>query len=226
MTAAPRTAAPTALDGLIEQAVGDLAGLRHDHQAGLLSEERAALASAHRDLGVAETAVAYHRNLLMQLSSGAHLVDEALLDRMRRTVRDLAQAAAVRDEQHARTAAALDVVRACAPPAVTASTELTAHDLAVLLSLAAGGTLREHLHTHRVSVRTAKGGVVDYAVFQRLEQCGLVTTDASRGLIVGQPVTLTDAGRSALVGARHSVSQKPAAPARLAGAWPIPARSR
>ncbi|MEU2231242.1 hypothetical protein [Streptomyces vietnamensis] len=226
MTAAPRTAAPTALDGPIEQTVGDLAGLHHDHHAGLLSEDRAALASAHRDLGVAETAVAYHRNVLMQLSSGAHVVDGALLERMRRTLRDLAQAVADRDEKHARAAVALERVRASAPPTPAISTELTAHDLAALLSLAAGGTVREHLHTHRVSVRTTQGCLVDYIAFQRLEHHGLVARDASRDLIVGQPVTLTDAGRSTLVGFRHHAPQEPAVPARTAGAWPIPARSR
>ncbi|MFE2011114.1 hypothetical protein [Streptomyces sp. NPDC059491] len=226
MTATPRTTGPTALDGPIEQTVGDLAGLHHDHHAGLLSEDRAALASAHRDLGVAETAVAYHRNVLMQLSSGAHVVDDALLDRMRRTLRDLARAVADRDEKQARAAAALERVRTSAPPTPAISDELTAHDLAALLSLAAGGTVREHLHTHRVSVRTTQGRLVDYMAFQRLEHHGLVAIDTSRDLIVGQLVTLTDAGRSTLIGSRHPAQQKPAAPVRPAGAWPVPARSR
>ncbi|MFF7438993.1 hypothetical protein [Streptomyces sp. NPDC008122] len=210
---------------MIEQAVGDLAGLHHDHQAGLLSEERAGLASAHRDLGAAETAVAYHRNVLLQLSSGAHSVDTALVDRMRRTVRDLAQAVADRDEKQLRASDALEKVRVLEPPALTTSAELTPHDLAALLSLAAGGTVREHLHTRRVSVRTTQGRAVDYMSFQRLEHHGLVARDTSRGLIVGQPVTLTDAGRSTLVGSRHPAPHTPAAPARPAGAWPVPARS-
>ncbi|MFJ4338636.1 hypothetical protein [Streptomyces sp. NPDC088915] len=225
MTAAPQ-AAPTALDGPIEQAVGDLASLHHDHHAGLLSEDRAALATAHRDLGTAETAVAYHRNVLMQLSSGTHLVDAALLDRMSRTLRDLAQAVADRDEKQLRAAAALETVRASAPPTPPISAELAAHDLAALLSLAAGGTIREHLHTHRVSVRTTQGRLVDYMAFQRLEHHGLVARDTSRDLVVGQPVTLTDAGRSTLIGSRHRAQPKPAAPARPAGAWPAPAHSR
>lgn len=226
MTDAPRKPAPTALDALIEQTVGDLAGLHHDGRSGLLSPERASLAAAHRDLGRAETAVAYHRNVLMQLASGAQAVDDGLLDRIRRTVRDLAQAAAVRDEHHAHTTATLDAVRASAPPPAATSTELTAREQAVLLSLAGGGTLRQHLHTHRVSIRTAKGNVVDYPLFQRLAQGGLVTTDTSRALIAGQPVTLTDAGRSALVGSRQLALQQPATPTRVAGAWPSQARSR
>lgn len=227
MTASTSSTAPTALDGQIEQTVGDLAAFHHDHKAGLLTPERAALAAAHRDLGLAETAVAYHLNVLMKLSSGTHpSVDAALLDRMRRALTNLAHAAAERDESQHRAAGALDMVRAASPVAVPAHTELTPHDLAALLSLASGGTVREHLHTHRLSVRTTHGRLVDFAAFQRLENHGLVVRDTSRSLIAGQPVTLTDAGRSALLGSRRPAASQPPAPARAVGAWPAPARSR
>ncbi|KUH38559.1 MULTISPECIES: hypothetical protein [Streptomyces] len=226
MTASTSSAAPTALDGEIEQAVGDLAALHHDHQAGLLTPERAALAAAHRDLGLAETAVAYHLNVLMKLSAGTHPVDAALLDRMRRALTNLAHAAAERDENQDRAASALGAVRAASPVAVPAHTELTPHDLAALLSLASGGTVREHLHTHRLSVRTTHGRIVDYAAYQRLEHQGLVARDTSRSLIAGQPVTLTHTGRTALLGSRRPAASQAPAPTRPVGAWPAPARSR
>ncbi|BAU88030.1 hypothetical protein SLA_7164 [Streptomyces laurentii] len=227
MTASTRTTVPTVLDQQIEQIVGDLTAFHRDHQAGLLTAERAALASAHRELGIAESAVAYHRTVLASLASGARPVDDALLDRIRRTVNELTEATTARDARHTHAATALETVRASTPPPAPADSELTAHDLAVLLSLVPGGTLRQHLHTHRVSVRTKQAQVVDYAAFQRLEHHGLVVRDTSRGLIVGQPVTLTPAGREALLASRRPApARPPAAPARLVGSWPASARRR
>ncbi|WP_432112662.1 hypothetical protein [Streptomyces sp. S1] len=225
MTTTTRTPAATALDGPIEQVVGNLSVFQHHHAAGLLTGERAALAEARRDLAVAETAVDYHRNVLMTLASGTHPVDAALLDRIRRTVRGLDDAVAARDKRQAQAATALEALKAAAPEPAPADTELTAHDLALLLSLAGGGTLRENLHTHRVSVRTTQGRLVDYAAFQRLRHHGLVALDTARPPIVGQPVALTDAGRSAITGSRRP-SPPPAAPAHGAGAWPTASRSR
>ncbi|MET9958168.1 hypothetical protein ABZ128_03620 [Streptomyces sp. NPDC006326] len=219
-----RESPATALDAAIEHVVGDLNVLYDDHLRGLLPPERAALAAAHRDLVTAEDAVAYHRNALQRLSSGSYPVDPALLDRLRRTVHDLAQATAARDRLQQDAAVALEEAKAASPAPAHADEELTPSDLAALLSLAGGGTMREHLLTHRVYVRTAQGRVVEVQAFQRLEAQGLVTRDASRALTVGQPVTLTDTGRTALLAARRSPAMGHPMPARPAGAWPTSAR--
>ncbi|MFC0844717.1 hypothetical protein ACFH04_13515 [Streptomyces noboritoensis] len=224
MTTSTGALARTALDGPIEQLLGPLLDLHHDHKTGLLDPERAALAAAHRDLATAESALTYHRNVLMRLASGTLPVDTALLDRIRRTVNDLTHATSLRDTQQARTTTALERVQATAAPRVPAATELSAHDYAALLALAAGGTVREHLLTHRVSVRTTQGRTVDLPAFQRLEQHGLVARDTSRDLTVGQPVILTGTGRTALLGSnRKAPTPAAAAPARPAGAWPTAA---
>ncbi|MEU9939068.1 hypothetical protein [Streptomyces lavendulae] len=222
----PRETPVTAMDGAIEQTVGELAVLHNDHLRGLLPAERAELAAAHQDLVTAESAVTYHRDVLQRLSSGTYPVDATLLERLRRTVHDLTQATTARDSQHTRTAAALEAVKAAAPTAAPADNELTAHDFAALLSLAAGATMREHLLTHRISVRTVQGRLVDLPAFQRLEHHGLVTRDTSRVLTVGQPVALTETGRKALLGTRRPAATNPVVPARPAGAWPAAARQR
>ncbi|MGW6986824.1 hypothetical protein [Streptomyces sp. NPDC054946] len=219
-----REPSATALDAAIEHVVGDLAVLQHDHLRGLLPPERAVLAAVHGDLVTAEGAVAYHRNVLMRLSSGSYPVDGPLLDRLRRTVHDLAQATAARDRLQEGVAAALEAVKAAAPSPAPADEELTPRDFAALLSLAGGGTMREHLLTHRLSVRTVQGRLVELPTFQRLEAHGLVTRDTSRALTVGQPVALSDTGRTALLGTRRSPAMAAPVPARPAGAWPAPAR--
>lgn len=219
-----RESPATALDAAIEHVVGDLAVLHHDHLRGLLPPERAALAAVHRELVTAEGAVAYHRNVLMRLSSGSYPVDAPLLNRLRRTLHDLAQATAARDRLQEGVAAALKAVKAAAPVPAPADEELTPRDFAALLSLAAGGTMREHLLTHRVSVRTVQGRLIELPAFQRLEAHGLVTRETSRALTVGQPVTLTETGRTALLGTRRSPAMATPVPARPAGAWPTPAR--
>ncbi|MFF9980450.1 hypothetical protein [Streptomyces erythrochromogenes] len=219
-----RESPATALDAAIEHAVGDLAVLHHDHLRGLLPAERAALAAVHRELVTAEGAVTYHRNALTRLSSGSYRVDTPLLDRLRRTVHELAQATAARDRLQEGVAAALEAVKAAAPALAPADEELTPRDFAALLSLAGGGTMREHLLTHRVSVRTVQGRLVELPSFQRLEAHGLLTRDTSRALTVGQPVTLTDTGRTALLGTRRPPAMATPVPARPAGAWPAAAR--
>ncbi|MGW3058489.1 hypothetical protein ACWC98_21510 [Streptomyces goshikiensis] len=219
-----RESPATALDAAIEQVVGDLTVLHHDHLRGLLPPERAALAAVHRELVTAEDAVTYHRNALKRLSSGSYPVDTPLLDRLRRALHDLAQATATRDRLQEGVGAALEAARAATPAAAPADDELTPRDFAALLSLAGGGTMREHLLTHRVSVRTVQSRLIELPVFQRLEAHGLVTWDTSRALTVGQPVTLTETGRTALLGTRRPPAMATPVPARPAGAWPAPAR--
>ncbi|MFJ7779324.1 hypothetical protein [Streptomyces yangpuensis] len=219
-----RESPATALDAALEQVVGDLTVLHHDHLRGLLPPERAALAAAHRELVTAEDAVTYHRNALKRLSSGSYPVDTPLLDRLRRTLHDLAQATATRDRLQEGVGAALEAAKAAAPAPAPADDELTPRDFAALLSLAGGGTMREHLLTHRVSVRTVQSRLIELPVFQRLEAHGLVTRDTSRALTVGQPVTLTETGRTALLGTRRTPAAATPVPARPAGVWPAPAR--
>lgn len=219
-----RESLATALDAAIEKVVGDLAVLHHDHLSGLLPPERAALAAVYRELATAEDAVTYHRNALKRLASGSYPVDTPLLDRLRRTLHELAQVTAARDRLQEGVAAALEAVKAAAPAPAPADEELTPRDFAALLSLAGGGTMRENLHTHRISVRTVQGRLIELPAFQRLEAHGLVTRDTSRALTVGQPVTLTDTGRTALLGTRRSPTTATPVPARPAGAWPAPAR--
>ncbi|MFG2335471.1 hypothetical protein [Streptomyces yangpuensis] len=219
-----RESPATALDAALEQVVGDLTVLHHDHLRGLLPPERAALAAAHRELVTAEDAVTYHRNALKRLSSGSYPVDTLLLDRLRRTLHDLAQATATRDRLQEGVGAALEAAKAVAPAPAPADDELTPRDFAALLSLAGGGTMREHLLTHRVSVRTVQSRLIELPVFQRLEAHGLVTRDTSRALTVGQPVSLTETGRTALLGTRRPPAMATPVPARPAGAWLAPAR--
>ncbi|MEU6312291.1 hypothetical protein [Streptomyces sp. NPDC047014] len=219
-----RESSATAIDAAIEKVVGDLTVLHHDHRSGLLPPERAALAAVHRELAIAEAAVTYHRNVLKRLCSGGYPVDTPLLDRMRRTLHELAQATAFRDRLHEGAAAALEAVKAAVSAPAPADQDLTPRDFAALLSLAGGGTMRENLHTHRISVRTVQGRLIELPAFQRLEAHGLLIRDTSRSLTLGQPVTLTDIGRTALLGTRRTPAAISPVPSRPPGAWPAPAR--
>ncbi|WP_405734924.1 hypothetical protein [Streptomyces sp. NBC_01537] len=60
---------------------------------------------------------------------------------------------------------------------------------------------------------------------QRLEATGLVVRDTSHPVHAGQPVTLTDAGRTSLAGS-HPTGMAASAPAPRTGTWPSPTRSR
>ncbi|MFI0742986.1 hypothetical protein ACH4PU_33685 [Streptomyces sp. NPDC021100] len=97
---------------------------------------------------------------------------------------------------------------------------MTAPDIAALLAIAQGAKLHEHLLTQRLSVVTASGTRLPHSQLQRLENAGLVQRDTSHPVHAGQPVTLTDAGRTALPGSRRT--NPPAAPSRRAGTWPVP----
>ncbi|WP_346268729.1 hypothetical protein [Streptomyces sp. So13.3] len=104
--------------------------------------------------------------------------------------------------------------------------QLSAADQAALLSIAGGAKVHAHLLTGRMSVPTASGTRVAYAHLQRLEAVGLVCRDTDHSVQVGQPVTLTDAGRTALAGSRSHRPASALAPPR-SGTWPAaPTRSR
>ncbi|WTE14036.1 hypothetical protein OG924_29700 [Streptomyces uncialis] len=222
----PVPKALTGLDHRIEAAVGHSVDTLWDQgDRSLLDEPRARLTDAHRALAAAETSVTFYRVLLHRLASGEFPVDTALFERIDRTVNQLAEAATARDQQHTTVLAALEPVEAAARAAAPAgATDLPAQDVAALLAIAQGAKLHEHLLTQRLSVVTASGTRVGYEQLQRLERGGLVVRDASYPVHAGQPVALTDTGRSALAGTRRPPAVTEPVP--KAGAWPTAARSR
>ncbi|MFF6975238.1 MULTISPECIES: hypothetical protein [Streptomyces] len=92
----------------------------------------------------------------------------------------------------------------------------------MLLAIAQGARLRELLLTQRVSVVTASGTRIGAEILRRLEADGLVERDTTHPLHAGQPVALTDAGRTALSAPRPP-APPPAAPSPRVGSWPTPA---
>ncbi|WP_323055271.1 MULTISPECIES: hypothetical protein [Streptomyces] len=135
----------------------------------------------------------------------------------------------MRDSAAARVIAALEPIEAAARTSPVAKKEpISAADQALLLAIARGAKLYEHLLTGRMSVVTASGTRIPYAELQPLEDAGLVSRDTSHLVHAGQPVTLTDAGRASLFAARRAptATHVPKPPARP-GAWPsTPARQR
>ncbi|MDO0936459.1 hypothetical protein QQY66_33930 [Streptomyces sp. DG2A-72] len=223
----PAKKALTALDHRIEAAVGHSIDQLWQHRdRDLLDEPHARLADAHRALVQAEHTVTFYRVQLQRLASGEFAVDHALFTRINRTVATLEEAAATRDDREQQVKAALEPVEAATRSRRTGpSAELPPPDHAALLAIAQGATLREHLLTQRLSVVTASGTRVTYSQFRRLEQAGLVARDDSHPLHAGQPVTLTDAGRSLLVAPRPPGPQS-LPPVRRAGAWPAASAPR
>ncbi|KPC62641.1 hypothetical protein [Streptomyces chattanoogensis] len=223
----PVTQAPTALDHRIEAAVGHGIDQLWEHRdRELLDGPRTRLVDAHHALVKAETSVTYFRVLLNRLSSGEFPVDKALFERIDRTVGQLEDAAADRDLCQTQVVAALEPIEAARrdkPP--HGAPELPAPDLATLLAIAQGAKLHEHLLTQRLSVVTASGARVPYSQLQRLEEAGLVVRDTSHPVHAGQPVTLTDTGRTVLA-TPHSARPPATAPVLRPGAWPAPSHAR
>ncbi|MEV8128708.1 hypothetical protein AB0P07_32445 [Streptomyces sp. NPDC085944] len=204
---------PTALDQRIETAVGYGVQELHRHRdGGLLDTAHAALAMAHRDLVAAERDVAFHRVRLARLASSDLSVDQALFARIQRTLDQLATAAAIRDAKQTAATAALEPIEAVASR--QAPPQVPTKDIAALLAIAQGAKLHEHLITHRLAVATPARTRISYAQLQHLEALGLVARDTSHPVQAGQPVTLTDAGRSVLTAPRRS-SPPGTTPARL-----------
>ncbi|MGW5868285.1 hypothetical protein ACWFRJ_39770 [Streptomyces sp. NPDC055239] len=214
------------LDHRIEVATGqDVDTLWTYHDRGILDEPHAHLVDRHRDLAKAETGVLFHRTLLHRLTSGEFPVDSALLARIDRTVDQLEEAAEIRDTATRQVLTALKPIEATAH-AAEGHQQLSAADQAALLSLVGGAKVHAHLLTGRMSVPTASGTRVAYTHLQRLEAAGLVSRDTGHSEMAGQPVTLTDAGRTALASSRR---HPPAAAPALTkpGSWPTtPARPR
>ncbi|MGJ5751590.1 hypothetical protein FB563_4065 [Streptomyces puniciscabiei] len=226
---APARRAVSPLDERIEAVTGhDVDTLWAYRDRGVLDEVHTRLVDLHRELAQAETGVIFHRTLLHRLASGEFPVDSALFARIDRTVDQLQQAAAQRDAAARRVLAALEPIEAAArTQPVGRAAPISAADQAVLLAIAGGAKLYQHLLTGRMSVATASGTRIPYAELQRLESAGLLCRDTGHPVHAGQPVALTDTGRAALVAARRpKTTQAPKAAARP-GAWPsTPAHRR
>ncbi|MFJ8676309.1 hypothetical protein [Streptomyces sp. NPDC093589] len=230
MSATSRASARKALTNLdhrIEAAVGrtvDVLWTQYDRK--LLDAPHGRLVEAHRGLAQASTAVTFHRVLLQRLASGEFPLDEALMARVDRTVVQLKESIATRDERHRHVLDALEPIEtATRTGSPGRAARLSAPDVASLLAIAQGAKLHQHLLTHQMSVVTASGARVAYHQLQHLEDAGLVVRDTSHPVHAGQPVTLTDTGRTAVTGPRHTAAAPAAAP-QPAGAWPSSARSR
>ncbi|MER6516663.1 hypothetical protein ABT246_07300 [Streptomyces sp. NPDC001553] len=220
--------APTGIDHRVATVTGhDIDSLWTYHDRGLLDEPLRRLAEAHRALSDAERGVTFNLTRLQRLASGDLPFDQALFTRIERTVAQLKDATATRDIRQDHALAVLEALEAAAPaPAARQRADLLAHEFAALLAISQGAKLHQNLQTGRLSVVTASGVRVAHPLYQRLEDACLVARDTSHPLHAGQPISLTDTGRTTLTGATRPPAAT-AAPAPRAGSWPAtPARSR
>ncbi|MBZ3904453.1 hypothetical protein [Streptomyces griseiscabiei] len=209
-TPTPARRAVSPLDHRLEAVTGhDIDTLWTYRDRGILDEPHAHLVDRHRELAQAQTGVTFHLRLLNRLSSGEFDVDDALFTRIDRTVDQLEEATAVRDVAARHVLAALEPVEAAAAALTSGAKPLSTDDHAVLLAIAGGAKLHEHLLTGRLSITAASGTRIPHAKLQRLEDAGLAVRDTTHPVHAGQPVALTDAGRAALLAARRT----PTAPA-------------
>ncbi|OXY93459.1 hypothetical protein [Streptomyces diastatochromogenes] len=217
------------LDLRIEAVTGHSVDTLWAHRdRGVLDAPHAELVDRHRELARAETGVTFYCTLLHRLSSGEFPVDAALLERIDRTVDQLEEAATARDAAARRVLAALEPIEVAARSApISREQPITTADQAALLAIAGGAKLYEHLLTGRLSVTTGSGTRISYAKLQRLESDGLVAVDTCHPVHAGQPISLTDAGRAALVENRRPKPAEAPLPAARPGAWPsAPAQRR
>lgn len=214
--------AVSSLDSRIEAATGhDVDTLWAHRDRGVLDAPHTGLVDRHRELVQSETGVTFYRTLLNRLSSGEFPIDTALFSRIERTVKQLRDAAEVRDAAVGRVLAALEPIEATARTAPgAAAEEISTADQAALLAIAGGAKLYENLLTGRLAVTAASGTRIPHAELQRLVSGGLVSVDISHPVHAGQPVSLTDAGRAALAAARRPPSAGAQTVAARPGAWP------
>ncbi|MCC2276207.1 hypothetical protein LKL35_12385 [Streptomyces sp. ET3-23] len=226
---APARRAVSPLDDRIEAATGhDVDTLWAYRDRGVLDERHTRLVDLHRELAQAETGVIFYRTLLHRLAGGEFPVDAALFERIDRTVGQLEEAADQRDAAARRVLAALEPIEASARTApVGRAVPIPAADQAVLLAIAGGAKLYQHLVSGRMSVATASGTRIAYAELQRLESAGLLCRDTGHPVHAGQPVALTESGRAALLAARRPKTTEAPKAATRPGAWPVtPAHRR
>ncbi|UIX35641.1 hypothetical protein LUX31_32820 [Streptomyces sp. GQFP] len=212
----------SSLDSRIEAATGHVVDTLWAHRdRSVLDEPHSGLVDRHRELVQAETGVTFYRTLLNRLSSGEFPIDTALFSRIERTVKQLRDAADVRDAAVRRVLTALAPIEATASAASgAAAEEISTADQAALLAIAGGAKLYEHLLTGRLAVTAASGTRIPYTELQRLISGGLVSVDTSHPVHAGQPVSLTDAGRAALAAGRRPPSAGVQTVAARPGAWP------
>jgi hypothetical protein len=136
--------------------------------------------------------------------------DAALLERLERAVRHLAEAVVRRNWSQVAASSLLERLEKAAPP----SSEVE------VLAVARGAKLHQNLVTQRLSVVTASGARLPFSTVQRLEKAGLIEIDRARPVHAGQPVALTALGRHALTG------RSPAPAASPSGGAPFPTAFR
>lgn len=181
----------------------------------------------HRTLASAQIGVTFYLKLLNRLTSGEFPVDGALFVRLDRTVDQLEEAADARDVAAQNVLAALEPIEAVAAASTPDGPPLSTDDRAALLAIAGGAKLHEHLLTGRASVTASSGTRIPYPQMQKLERAGLIVRDTSHPVHAGQPVSLTDAGRAALLDARRTpTTHAPKSPARLCASPSTPAKRR
>ncbi|AWL37179.1 MULTISPECIES: hypothetical protein [unclassified Streptomyces] len=223
----PVRRAVTQLDHRIEAVTGhDIDTLWAYRERGVLDEPHAQLVDRHRTLAGAQIGVTFYLKLLNRLTSGEFPVDGALFVRINRTVDQLEETADARDAAAEKVFAALEPIEAAAPSTPDKG-PLSTDDQTALLAIAGGAKLHEHLLTGRASVAASSGTRIPYPQMQQLERAGLVVRDTNHPVHAGQPVSLTDTGRAALLDARRPpTTHAPKSPARP-GAFPsTPAKRR
>ncbi|MFW6724200.1 hypothetical protein ACHZ98_29430 [Streptomyces sp. MAR4 CNY-716] len=205
----------------------DIAALLVHRNRGVLDEPHARLVDEHRALARAAASVTLYLRVLHRLADGQLPVDDALLARTDRTVAALEHATAARDAAARRVIAALEPIEATTTSTTPGRRPLSEGEQRTLLAIAGGAKLYRHLLSGRVSVTAASGTRIPCAELQRLEGAGLVARDTSRPLNAGQPVTLTDTGRAALLAARRPPTTSLPKPGARPATWPsTPARRR
>ncbi|MGV9967652.1 hypothetical protein ACWDU3_27500 [Streptomyces olivaceus] len=219
--------AVTQLDHRLEAVTGhDIDTLWTYRDRGVLDEPHAQLVDRHRTLANAQIGVTFQLKLLTRLTSGEFPVDDALFARLDRTVDQLEEAASARDAAAQKVLAALEPIEAAAASAPGGG-QLSTYDRAALLAIAGGAKLHEHLLTGRLSVTASAGTRIPYLQMQQLERAGLTVRDTSHPVDAGQPVSLTDAGRAALLAARRTpTTHAPKSPARPGASPSTPAKRR
>ncbi|MFE5077676.1 hypothetical protein [Streptomyces halstedii] len=223
----PVRRAVTQLDHRIEAVTGhDIDTLWAYRERGVLDEPHAQLVDRHRTLASAQIGVTFYLKLLNRLTSGEFPVDGALFVRIDRTVDQLEETADARDAAAEKVLAALEPIEAAAPSTPDKG-PLSTDDQTALLAIAGGAKLHEHLLTGRASVAASSSTRIPYPQMQQLERAGLVVWDTNHPVHAGQPVSLTDTGRAALLDARLTpTTHAPKSPARP-GAFPsTPAKRR
>lgn len=218
--------AVTQLDHRVEAVAShDIDTLWSYRDRGILDEPHTHLVDRHRTLANAQTGVTFYLKLFNRLTSGEFPVDGALFVRIGRTVDQLEEAADARDAAAQKVAAALEPIEAAAASTPDGSP----------FDRRPGGTARHRRRCQAPRTPPDRPGIRDRRLrhahslspMQKLERVGLIVRDTSHPVHVGQPVSLTDAGRAALLDARRTPTpQTPKLPARSGTPPTSPAQRR